>query len=84
MKLYSILDRKSHTYGAPMMFDQDEIAKRTLKIALSENGLGKTIALYPEDFEVYCLGEFDQETGEVLPDIKFVTNVADLKEKQNV
>lgn len=65
MKAYSIFDKKAGTYSNPMFLVSDGVARRSLLDALDDP---KTlIHAHPEDFELYCVGEFDEVTGSLLP-----------------
>lgn len=89
MKIYSIFDRAAHMYGGLIVQNNDELCKRNIKTALVAGALDKQILTYPEDFELYCLGEFNNETGKIVPvEPAFVIGIRDLlpadKEVHNV
>lgn len=64
MQLFSILDRKLKEFG-PVVVMKNEAAIRR---ALVEANDGKSgMFKYPDDFDVYLLGDFDVETGVILP-----------------
>lgn len=61
--LYSILDHK--TGFLPVNADQnDQSARRNFEHAIQQPGILNTHA---EDFELYKVGEFDNETGILTP-----------------
>lgn len=62
--VYSVFDRKSVAYGALLFFVNDDIAKRSMVEVMGERN---NISLYPDDFDMYHLGAFDNETGELFP-----------------
>lgn len=62
MRIYSLYDRKVGEYGSLVLSVNDEAVKRALKDGLPANS---TPAIYPHDFDLQCLGEFDPETGEI-------------------
>lgn len=64
MKLYSIFDRKALTYSPLLMEHTDGTMSRSLHQNLK--GQQVPMALYPEDFEVYWVGEFDPQSGEIV------------------
>lgn len=89
MKIYSIFDRAAHMYGGLIVQNNDDLCKRNIKTALAAGALDKQILTYPEDFELYCLGEFNSENGKIDPvEPVFVIGIRDLfpaeKEVQNV
>lgn len=57
MTIYSILDRRTHSYSAPLVFPNDEVCKRSLVDSMS-NSLVKR---FPDDFSVYKIGTFDDQ-----------------------
>lgn len=85
MRVYSIFDRKAQSYEMPtlMLFRNDELAKRAIGSALNAGQLGGLFGAYPEDFELYLLGEFDQNTGDFKQDKSYVCALVDLKEKKD-
>lgn len=61
VRLYSIKDR--HTgFTPPIPMDNDDYAKRYFKTQVLEN---PTIKNTPEDFTLWCMGEFNFKTGEL-------------------
>lgn len=65
LKLYSIKDTKGSFYE-PLVAQNDALAVRNVRgIVNSGKGL---LAQYPEDFELWYIGEFDEVTGIIKPD----------------
>ena len=64
MKIYSIKDTKGSFYD-PMLALNDALATRNVR-GVVNSGKG-ILAQYPEDFELWLIGEFDQETGIITP-----------------
>lgn len=59
---YTIKDAKSGTYGVPFFTQNDATAERSFKqAAMDEN---TTINKFPEDYALYCVGKFDDNSGE--------------------
>lgn len=71
MKLYSIKDVKAG-FMTIMLFKNDALAKRAYASGLKmpESMLSHN----PEDFELWCLGEYDQDSGIITSDVRFVCN----------
>lgn len=65
MKLnaYSLNDKKSRTFAAPFFFHNDAQAIRAL-VATARDEI-TTIAKFPEDFDLYRIGSFDDSTGQL-------------------
>ena len=63
-ELYSIYDRKTRVYSAPMVMVNDAQAKRAVlsEMRHAESMLGQ----YPEDYDLYMVGTFDDATAELL------------------
>ena len=65
-RLYAIRDDKEMLYNAPVVISNDAVAARTFGDMVSE-GKNPIIAAHPGDFALYFLGEFDAETGVLVP-----------------
>lgn len=79
MKLYSLLDTKAKVYGAPFAAPNDGIAGRLVMEALRDPQ--SMVAKYPNDFQLYCLGEYDEHTGELVQEkVQLVYEVVVLQE----
>ena len=65
MKLYlfSVYDKVSKMYVDMFTSQTKESAQRSFNSAALNRGT--MLAKYPSDFALYCLGEFDNATGEV-------------------
>lgn len=63
MKLlaFAIFDEKSATYGNPFFTNAVGVASRNLQEAVHNRET--MISRYPEDFALYHLGYFDNESG---------------------
>lgn len=83
MKLYSIKDTKGIGFMQPFTASNDLEALRSLQDAVNREAMPgqpkSTLAEHPEDFALYSLGEFKQETGEITPEVKFMENAITLK-----
>lgn len=65
MRIYSLLDLKVREYGALVLGSTDEAIKRAVRDGIP--GSNSTISKYPGDFNLMYLGEFDDETGVIVP-----------------
>lgn len=60
--LCSIYDSKAEYWSAPRMFRTKMDALRSFEMAVNSNeGYG----LHPEDYTLFCVGEFDEQSGMV-------------------
>lgn len=64
-RLYSIFDEKSETFTAPFVARNDKDGSRILTDMLIYGG-DNLMARHPEDYILYCLGDFDIRTGKIL------------------
>lgn len=74
MQMYSLMDRKAMTYGGILLANGDGHVSRVLLERFT--GSGDTVEKYPEDFDLYALGEFSLDTGEIEAKQKFICNLA--------
>lgn len=68
LNVYSFYDSKAKTYHTPFFLKQDGQAIRAFLDLV--NNPQTDIAKYPEDFSLFKLGQFDDETGCIYPDEK--------------
>lgn len=66
--IVSVKDNKSETYNTPFFSPNANIAKRDFASILKNKQ--STIAMFPEDYTLVKLGEFDIETGEITSKIE--------------
>jgi hypothetical protein len=63
MKIYSIYDKASEAFSPPIFLPADGIALRQVQDSVADPQ--SPMHKHPEDFELYRLGEFDQEKGKL-------------------
>lgn len=60
--MFSIYDRVANSYGAPQLAQNEAAAKRAFLASASKSP-------FAQDFDLFVVGEFNVETGEVsVPD----------------
>ena len=76
--VYCLYDKKAAIYTAPFTEKNDATAVRLVQGLLANRG--SNISQYPEDFDLYYLGDFDPEDGQLTPILKpeFKLNLAAL------
>lgn len=79
--VYSLKDLKSD-YGSPMLFSNDELAIRAFKNMLADT-TPNLLTMNPEDFELYCLGTLDTDSGILCSNIRFVFNCSMARKEQH-
>lgn len=63
-QLYAFYDRVAGVYSAPFLGESQEALIRGIKLALKQGGK-EPWQVFPEDNELYCLGNFDEITGQI-------------------
>ena len=81
LKIYALRDVRTQAYMRPMFLQNDAVLDRSVRDAmLDENSL---LCSHPEDYQVFRLGEYDDNTGKITPcDPTHMFNVVDLQEKE--
>jgi len=74
VKLYCFLDKKMSLFGPVMMGHNDGQMSRTLVDTF--RGSKHLVEKYPEDFDLYELGELDERTGVIVSAPRFVVNAS--------
>lgn len=65
LKIFSVRDMKADLYGRPFFDQSIGNAIRSFGDQVNANQPDNILFLHPEDFELYYLGEFDDNTGEI-------------------
>lgn len=60
-RLYAVFDRKANVFARPFTSPNDAMAARSFLAARQDPAT--EIHKFPDDFQLYCLGEFDDDTG---------------------
>jgi len=61
MRMYSVYDTKAEQYGTPVYCRTDAEARRQFGQVVNDENT--EFAKHPEDFLLYRVGSFDQESG---------------------
>ena len=68
IKLFAVLDSASGVYDGPVPCTNDNVAKRNfVNLVANENS---TVGKNPEHFSLWRVGEWNDATGEVTPEVK--------------
>lgn len=74
-KIYSVKDRLAG-YGVIVLQDNDAVAMRAFQNGCSDPS--STWSTHPNDFSLYCLGEFDTHSGDIISyEPKFICSADD-------
>lgn len=63
-KAYSVFDVKAAAYDSPFFFSTDAVAVRSFQEVV--NTKGTPFNMYPGDFTLYHVGDFNEATGEMV------------------
>nr|WAE43465.1 MAG: nonstructural protein [Microviridae sp.] len=77
LNIYAIRDKKIGVYGKPFCETSDVQATRGLSIAVNDPTI--QLSHFPDDFDLYKLGTFDEESGCILVDTQFVVGASSLQ-----
>lgn len=70
MFCFSVFDKKSQSFATPFFCVNHEVAMRSfVDLCRDERTL---VAQHPSDFDLYCLGEFNSETGAFTPSVSLL------------
>jgi hypothetical protein len=76
-KVYSIYDEKVRAFASPFFMPNDAVALRAF--ADNVNKEDSSIHEHPEDYTLFCLGNFDDQTGEISSEKKSLGNGVQFK-----
>lgn len=62
--IYSVRDRVADLYGPPLFAPSDAVCLRSIRAAA--NGDASLMRYASADFDLYCIGEYDDKTGEIV------------------
>lgn len=83
LSLFSIRDIKASQFLTPFYSQNVSLASRECHSTVNSGNPENVICKYPEDFELYEIGQFDSDTGKIVTSvegIKFITNLSTFKE----
>lgn len=66
-RIYSIYDQKAGLFGPLMAFNRDGEAMRALDSTVNSQKQSQ-VSTHPEDFKMFFMGTFDEESGEMIPE----------------
>lgn len=76
LNIYTIKDTIIGEFQNPIISNNDKTMQRALKETMldKENDLYK----YSKDLQLFKLGEYNTQTGEIKNDVQFILNLGDL------
>lgn len=75
--IYAFRDTKIG-FMQPFLQQNEAVAMRTLKMAVNDEH--SQIRGMAEDIQLYQVGYYNDETAEIIPELKFIANAIDYKE----
>lgn len=63
LKMYAIRDRATDAFGNPMFLVSHGQAIRSFTDEVNRQDKDNQLYAHPDDFDLYCLGEYDTGTG---------------------
>ena len=81
MMLFSIKDSKSLSFGKPAPAVNMDVAIRDVKILVNDNQ-STLVSKFPEDFELWQVGVFHEDTGLIESKLEYILNLGSLKESK--
>lgn len=82
MKVFAMHDRKSGEYFGISVWPNEELYKRSLVADVNDPNPRNLLSNHPADFDLFCLGTFDQKSGSIVSDISYLCSCSDLKRKE--
>lgn len=81
LNVYSIFDVKGKCFGQPFFMAHNGIALRSFSDLIQDKNT--TICKHPEDFKLYLIGEYDDNSGALCskPQPEFMANATDFIDK---
>lgn len=73
--LYAIKDEKAMNMYQPFLMNNDNLAIRGFQTLVNDHGKSD-ISMYTADFDLFKLGTFNNETGEIISKVEFLCNGA--------
>lgn len=65
LKMFSVFDTKMAVFANPFYDQREESAIRSFSDAVNDPNPNNMWNKHPEDFSLYMIGEFDNDTGEI-------------------
>lgn len=65
-KVMSVRDRAANIYGQPFFVASTGVAIRGFRDEINRQADGNMLYAHPEDFDLFSLGEFDDNSGEFI------------------
>lgn len=67
IRIFAIYDQKLEAYNRPFFLISDGVAIRAFQDEI--NNKESELSKHPDDYELYKIGEYNEETGEINPNL---------------
>lgn len=82
LNIYTLRDTRTEAFQRPIFLQNRAVLERSIHDALSDEN--NMICLHPEDYQIYSLGTYDEQTGEIkATPATHLFNAIDLKGNDN-
>lgn len=81
-KIYALYDRVAGIYLSLIPSNNVEVLKRDYKNVVNELGSKSPLRQNCDDYDLYELGSFDVETGDIVSEKHFVLHLSELKNNE--
>lgn len=66
-QVFAVRDRQAQAYGNPFFMHTKGLAIRSFTQEVTRKDASNMLNLHPEDFDLYCLGSYDDSDGMLHP-----------------
>jgi len=80
MNVYAIFDRKAQKYGPIQLELNHFTVQRALSQVVNGDPNQSLLAKFTEDYDLYQVGSYDDQTGILTSKIEFVCNLIQIKD----
>lgn len=81
-KLYTVFDKKANNGLAIFESNNDLVAIRDFSHIVANKTENNMIATYPDDYCLKYLGQYDTETGVIIPEVRVIAEAVEYQAKQ--
>lgn len=79
MKIFCLFDKKSCEYSCFSPERNQAMFERSLSAQINNARPNNLLYTNTADFDIYCLGDLDNQTGVIVSNVKFIRNCSELK-----
>lgn len=81
INLYAIKDCKMGKFNNPFTAENNDVAKRMLATTMLNKSIENGIYQFAEDYQLFKIGAYDNDTGELKTEVEFVANATEFKKE---